>query len=112
MKHILLVFSLIAITAGCAPVLVGGAAVGGYYVGKDDRSIGTITDDAAITGKINGKFAKSDLIRVFDINVDTYKGVVTLYGRVASQAAADQAISLAQQTAGVQRVISKLTIIP
>lgn len=114
MKQLLLpLFLITTITVtGCAPVLVGGAAVGGYYVGKDERSIGTITDDAAITTKINGKYARDDLIRVFDINVDTYRGIVTLYGRVSSQQTADRAVSLARQTPGVQKVISKLTIIP
>lgn len=111
MRQILLIFITLAIT-GCAPVLVGGAAVGGYYVGKDERSIGTITDDAAITTRINGKFARDDLIRVLDINVDTYRGIVTLYGRVSSRQTADRAVTLAQQTPGVQKVISKLTIIP
>ena len=35
--------------AGCAPALIGGAAVGGYYVGKDDRSVGQIASRANVS---------------------------------------------------------------
>ena len=33
-------FLVLTLNYGCAPVLVGGAAVGGYYVGKDERKAG------------------------------------------------------------------------
>lgn len=95
---------------GCAAAVVGGAAAGGYYVGKDDRSVGEISSDATITSTINSNYIKDDLVRAREINVDTYRGVVTLYGKVQSQAAADRAVQIARSVKGVKRVDSKLSV--
>jgi len=95
---------------GCGAVIVAGAAGTGYYVGKDERTAGQIADDATITTKINAKYARDDLIKVMDINVDTYMGTVTLYGPVANQKTADRAVSLANGVSNVKKVVSKLTI--
>jgi hyperosmotically inducible protein len=97
--------------SGCTPVLVGGAAVGGYYVGKDQRSTGRIVDDATITSSINAKYVKDRQISAVDINVDTYNGVVTLHGNVPSQRTADRAVALARATKGVKKVISRLVVV-
>ncbi len=98
--------------AGCTPLLVGGAAAGGYYVGKDERSAGRIADDAGITASINAKYAKDPDVSAIDINVDTRSGVVTLYGSVSSRRAANRAVELARSTKGVRKVISKITVVP
>jgi hyperosmotically inducible protein len=46
------------------------------------------------------------------IDVDTFKGVVTLSGQVASQAEHDQAIALARRVSGVTQVKDALQINP
>jgi osmotically-inducible protein OsmY len=46
------------------------------------------------------------------IDVDTYKGVVTLSGRVKSQAEHDQAVALAHRVDGVTEVKDALQVIP
>jgi osmotically-inducible protein OsmY len=46
------------------------------------------------------------------IDVDTFKGVVTLSGRVKSQAERDQAIALARTVDGVVEVKDALQVIP
>jgi hyperosmotically inducible protein len=46
------------------------------------------------------------------IDVDTYKGVVTLSGRVKSQTEHDQALALARQVDGVTQVKDALQVIP
>jgi osmotically-inducible protein OsmY len=46
------------------------------------------------------------------IDVDTFKGIVTLSGAVKSQAEADRAMSIARQTPGVSDVKSTLQINP
>jgi len=98
--------------SGCGAVVVAGAAAGGYYVGKDERTMGTIAEDASITASINAKFANDGVVKMMDINVDTYAGVVTLYGSVHSQLAADRAVTLAKSVKGVKQVVSKLTVVP
>jgi hyperosmotically inducible periplasmic protein len=105
------VLSCALLSVGCAPVLVGGAAAGGYYVGKDDRSVGEITDDASITTAVNAKYVKDDLVKARDINVDTHQGVVTLHGTVASAKVAERAVQLARAVKGVRQVVSKLRVV-
>lgn len=102
---------LIPAVSGCGALVVGGAAAGGYYVGKDERTMGEITDDASITSSINTRYVRDDTVKAMEINVDTYRGVVTLYGSVSSQRVADRAVELARGVKGVKRVISKLTVV-
>ncbi len=97
---------------GCAPLLVGGAGVAGYHVGKDKRPVGQQAEDARITSEINIKFARDELVSVADVDVDTYEGVVTLWGHLSSQQAIDRAIELAGSVKGVKDVKSNLKVIP
>ena len=53
-----------------------------------------------------------DLVGGLSIDVDTFKGVVTLSGRVKSQAEKDQAITLARRVEGVTEVKDALQVIP
>lgn len=104
-------FILSSLTTGCVPVVIGGAAAaGGFFVGQDDRRLGTITNDASITAEINGRYVKDDLVKARDINVDTYDGVVTLYGTVSGQPTREKAILIANQVLGVKSVVSKLDL--
>lgn len=105
-----IVAAWVGLLGGCAAAVVGGAAAGGYYVGQDDRSAGQIAEDASITSTINTRYVQDDLVKARTINVDTYNGVVTLYGSVANQAVADRAVSIARGVKGVRQVVSKLTI--
>ncbi|MBL0318527.1 MAG: BON domain-containing protein [Alphaproteobacteria bacterium] len=95
----------------CAPALVAGGGSAGYYAGTSERSVGTITSDGVITSKINAEFVKEKSVSAFDINVDTYRGVVTLHGSVGSQASANRAIAIARGVKGVKKVISQLTVV-
>jgi hyperosmotically inducible protein len=86
---------------GCSGLIV---------LADDKRSLGEITDDATITTTINAKFLSDDMVSALDVNVDTYRGVVTLDGLVANQAAAARAIDLALSTRNVTKVICNLTL--
>ncbi|MGD8483532.1 MAG: BON domain-containing protein [Thioalkalispiraceae bacterium] len=108
--HTILFLVIASLSYGCAPVLVGGAAAGGYYVGKDERKAGTILSDASITAGINTELIKAKGISSTNIDVDTYKGVVYLYGHVPSREVERRVIRIAESHEGVQRVISKLVI--
>lgn len=109
-KHLLIILSMVFLLQGCAAAVVGGAGAGGYYVGKDKRSFGTIMDDAAITTAINSKLLGAKGVSTFDINVDTYNGIVTLSGHVPSSKIKRKVIKLSKKVDGVKRVISKLKI--
>ena len=96
---------------GCAALLIGGAAAGGYAVGKDDRGVGQIVDDGTITASIKTKFAADKYVPATRIDIDTYQGQVTLNGRVKSYVARSQAEKLALETKGVVGVTNKLDVV-
>ncbi len=107
---IFFVLFILLFTNGCAVAMIGGAGTGGYYVGKDKRDVGTIANDASITSSINAQFLTTKGISTFDINVDTYNGVVLLEGVVASQKIKNKVINISKKTKDVVKVVSKLKI--
>lgn len=102
--RILIVLVSVLMLGGCTALMVGGAAVGGYQVGKDERPAGVVASDSAITTKIKGKYAADSVVSVFNIGVRTWEGTVTLSGAVGSYMARDQAEALAKATGGVKAV--------
>ncbi len=108
---IIMLFLLIG-TSGCGVLLVGGAGAGGYYVGKDKRPVSQIAEDARITAEINKLYIGDSIVSARKVDVDTYMGVVTLWGNLSSQEAVDRAVSIAESVKGVIKVISKLKVIP
>lgn len=90
--------------SSCTAVMVGGAAVGGYQVGKDERPASIVASDSAITSKIKAKYVADSVVSVFNIGVRTWEGTVTLSGSVGSLIAREQAESIARGTNGVKAV--------
>jgi osmotically-inducible protein OsmY len=90
----------------CIPAVIAGTAGVTYYIAKDERSTGTIIDDATITTEIKAKFLKDDLVSTVDIHVDTARGWVTLSGNVPSYRASIRALDIAKETNGVRRYSS------
>ena len=66
--------------------------------------------DAAITMKIQAKYADDDVVKGRNIDVDTANGVVTLKGEVDSLRERDAAEQLARETADVKRVVNQLKV--
>ncbi|HXH03900.1 MAG TPA: BON domain-containing protein [Candidatus Competibacteraceae bacterium] len=106
----LLVLMLGASLAGCAPVLVGGAATGASMV-HDRRSAGTLIDDQGIEFKAVGEFNKQPVLRDRShINVTSYNGVVLLTGEVPSREAGLLAERLVKGLPQVRQVHNELII--
>lgn len=74
------------------------------------RSFGQVIDDAVITNKLKVKFLKDKQVKGFKINIDTWKGIVSLRGRVDSQGQINRAIEMSEQQTGVREVKSYLVI--
>jgi hyperosmotically inducible protein len=112
MKRALIVGLVLAAGSlcGCVAAVVGGAAAGGYYVGKDDRSADRIAADAAITADVKARLIAEPGIRALAINVDTYNGNVTLKGDVKSGAQRSTAEGIARKVKGVKGVRNELAI--
>lgn len=96
--------------SGCTAMMVGGAAVGGYQLGKDERPAAVVASDSAITTKIKGKYVADSVVSVFNIGVRTWEGTVTLSGIVGSYIARDQAEAIAKRTRGVKAVNNQIVV--
>jgi BON domain-containing protein len=68
--------------------------------------------DAGITTSVKSKLAADDLVKAYQVDVDTNNHVVTLRGDVETMAQKDQAIRLARETNGVRDVIDQLRVDP
>ncbi len=112
MKHIF-TCALISSTLGLTGCLLAAAGVGaeaGYVASQDDRSASeTLTDQVLVT-KVKTQLLADQKVSGMDINVDSFKSVITLKGVVNTKHEADKAIQLAKQVDGVKGVNSKLFV--
>jgi hyperosmotically inducible periplasmic protein len=76
------------------------------------KTIGETIDDTTITTRVKTAMLNDPAVGGLSIDVDTYKGVVTLSGRVKSPGERDQALSLARRVDGVTEVKDALQVIP
>jgi hyperosmotically inducible periplasmic protein len=66
--------------------------------------------DAGVTTKVKAKFASDDVVKAYQIDVDTKEHVVTLSGQVENSTAKERAVTLARGTAGVKDVVDNLRV--
>jgi len=71
---------------------------------------GEYVDDSVITTKVKAAIFNDSTLKVNEINVETFKGVVQLSGFVRSQADINQAVKVARGVAGVKSVKSDMRI--
>ncbi len=74
------------------------------------ESTGEYVDDSVITTKIKSLLAADDILRAFEIGVETRKGIVQLSGFVGSQKAVDKAGEIARSVKGVKSVKNDLIL--
>ncbi|RYY76172.1 MAG: BON domain-containing protein [Gammaproteobacteria bacterium] len=68
------------------------------------ESAGEYVDDTVITTRVKAAILKEDTLKVSEINVETFKGVVQLSGFVHSQADINTAVRVASGVGGVKSV--------
>ena len=76
------------------------------------KTVGQTIDDTTITTRVKTAMLNDPAVGGLRIDVDTFKGVVTLSGSVKNQAEKNQAIELARRTSGVTEVKDALQINP
>ena len=76
------------------------------------KSVDETVDDATITTRVKTSLLNDPDVAALRIDVDTFKGVVTLSGAVKTAAERDKAIALARKIGGVTDVKSTLQIQP
>ena len=74
------------------------------------KTVGETIDDATITTRVKTAFINDPAVGALKIDVDTFKGVVTLSGAVKSKDEETQAIALARSIKGVSDVKSTLQV--
>lgn len=106
--------ALIALTSGCAPLVVGGAAVAtGATVSTltDRRSAGAVVNDEVLEKRINWEISQA-LGKNIDshITVTAYNGKVLLTGEVATEQGRQIAVQTAERSLDVASVINELAV--
>ncbi|QAU33693.1 BON domain-containing protein [Janthinobacterium sp. 17J80-10] len=80
---------------------------------KTSRGTGEVIDDAALTSRVKTEIAKNaGMGEAAAINVDTYRGVVSLAGFVDNEEQARKAVEIASKVSGVTSVKNNLQIKP
>lgn len=100
----ILILTTPLLLTGCAAVLIGGGAAGGYTVAKHKGTIGQYTDDSVITSKVKSKFLADINLKSYNISVATNQGLVTLTGTVPTPQMRQRAIEIVQHTKDVKEV--------
>ncbi|HOY21819.1 MAG TPA: BON domain-containing protein [Cellvibrio sp.] len=72
--------------------------------GPKKEGAGEYVDDTVITTRVKAEILKEDTLKVAEINVETFKGVVQLSGFVNSVADQQTAVRLARGVPGVTSV--------
>jgi len=90
--------------------LVLVVSVAGCAGGKTYESTGEYVDDSAITTKVKTSILKDSKLKVFQIDVETFKGVVQLSGFVDSSGMATRAAEVARTVKGVKMVNNSLIV--
>lgn len=71
---------------------------------------GEYVDDSVITTKVKSAIFNEPTLKVAEINVETFKGVVQLSGFVASYDSANKAVALARGVKGVKSVKNDIRV--
>lgn len=74
------------------------------------ESTGEYIDDSAITTKVKAAIFNEPSLKVFQINVETYKGEVQLSGFVDSSQSVSKAGEIARGVTGVRSVKNNLIV--
>ena len=96
----------------CYYRLVLALVLAGFVTAACGKTVGETIDDTTITTRVKTAMLNDPNVGGLRIDVDTFKGVVTLSGRVKSQAEHDQALALARGVSGVTEVKDALQVQP
>jgi hyperosmotically inducible protein len=86
------------------------ASVVGCASTSKQEGTGEYIDDTVITTKVKAAVLDEPTLKVFQINVETFKGVVQLSGFVNSTATVNKAAEVARSVRGVKSVTNDLQV--
>lgn len=88
------------------------AAISACAATETRRSAGESVDDATLTTRVKTRIIQDQSLEAFQIDVDTYRGMVQLNGFVDSAEAAQRAVDIAEDVPGVVSVKNNLQVKP
>ncbi len=97
--------------AGCAPLLIGGAVIGGALVATDRRTSGSLVDDEIIELKAKRR-AGEVLGERGTVTPTSYNRMVLLTGEVPTEADKALAEQVIARIDNVQSVVNEVTVGP
>ena len=100
-----------ALLGGCAPLIVGGAVVGGAMVATDRRTSGSQVDDEVIELKSKGRMGEAFGDRA-SVSTTSYNRMVLLTGEVPTEADKTAAEQVVARVDNVQSVVNELRVGP
>ena len=86
------------------------AGVAGCASTPTKEGTGEYFDDTVITTKVKSAILNEPTLKVAEINVETFKGVVQLSGFVASPAASAKAVEVTRAVGGVKSVKNDMRV--
>lgn len=93
-------------------ILLAVALIAPMLLTACGKSVGETIDDATLTTRVKTALVNAEDVPAASIDVDTFKGVVTLSGGVKTEAQRDKAIAAARRISGVKDVKSTIQINP
>jgi len=115
MKKLPLTLTAVALASllntGCAPLLIGGAMVGGVSVATDRRTSGTQLEDETIEVKAGARI-REQLGEKVHATVNSYNRVALVTGEANSEEAKAALDGIVGGVENVQKVLNEVTIGP
>lgn len=96
--------------SGCAPILIGGAAVTSATVITDRRTTGSIVDDEVLEKRVRYEIGEVIGHEKHHVVVTSYEGKVLLTGEVLTAADRQKAQDTAVKSVGVHSVVNELAV--
>ena len=84
----------------------------GCSVARNQQSVGSYVDDAAVTTAVKAKMAEDKSVAATSISVETLNGTVQLSGFAKTQAEKNQAEAIARTTKNVRDVRNSIVVRP
>jgi osmotically-inducible protein OsmY len=95
---------------GILVLLIVLASAWGCGSTSTKEGTGEYVDDSVITAKVKSAILNDSSLKVNEINVETFKGIVQLSGFVRSQTDIDKAVQVARGVAGVKSVKNDMRV--
>lgn len=109
LRPLVLALAALAVLPACAPLVVGGVAVGGTMMATDRRTAGNQVEDQAIELNAPAKITAAIGDKA-NVNVTSYNRVVLLTGEVPTDAARSAAEQAVVRMEGVRSVVNELAV--